>query len=194
MRPAPDPAGADRQRGASPLSRLWAVVSWGAVFVLLFVVFRQVYPSVSLDGDHLLAPDFELLDLDGELFRLSDHRGDVLVVNFWATWCPPCRAEIPGFIRLQNEFRDQGVLFVGIALDEEGAEVVEPYSRQRGINYPVLLDQGAVARQYDGGRVVPTTFLVDRAGNIRFRHEGLILAGALRPALAALAAEPSAGR
>jgi thiol-disulfide isomerase/thioredoxin len=177
-----------RQRG-SRLALAWRVASWAAVIVLLVIVVRRVYPAIDLREALATAPDFELLDLDGETFRLADHRGQVVVLNFWATWCPPCRAEIPGFIRLQNEFREDGVVFVGVALDEEGAEVVEPYSRQRGINYPVLLDRGAVARQFDGGRVVPTTLLIDRSGRIRFRHEGLLLAGALRPALAELAAE-----
>jgi len=177
------------RRPTSRWALAWRIASWAAVIVLLVILVRRVYPAIDLEGPYASAPDFELVDLDGEPFRLSEYRGKVVVLNFWATWCPPCRAEIPGFIRLQDEFREEGVVFVGVALDEEGAEVVEPYSRQRGINYPVLLDRGAVARQFDGGRVVPTTFLIDRQGRIRFRHEGLLLAGALRPALAALSSE-----
>lgn len=171
------------------LRRATSFASWAVIVVLAFLIVRQVYPRIDLGVEHDRAPDFELLDLEGLPFRLADQQGKVIVLNFWATWCPPCRAEIPGFIRLQDEFREEGVLFVGVALDEEGAEVVGPYAEQRGINYPIVLDRGTVARAYNSAHVVPTTLLIDRQGMIRFRHEGLIMPRALRPAIVDLVAE-----
>jgi peroxiredoxin len=170
--------------------KLWRLAPWLVAGVLLIVIVRQVYPSVDLGVAAVPAPDFELLDLDGELFRLSDHRGKVLVLNFWATWCPPCRAEIPSFIRLQNEFREEGVLFVGISLDEEGAEAVAPFADARAINYPLLMHGHRAAAAYGGVGAIPTTILVDRAGRVRFRHEGFLLPQALRPAIRALIGDP----
>jgi thiol-disulfide isomerase/thioredoxin len=171
------------------LALAWRIVSWGIIVALVVILWRRVYPSIDLDVVHGAAPDFELLDLEGRPFRLSDHRGQVIVLNFWATWCPPCRAEIPWFIRLQEEWREAGVLFVGVSLDEGGVAEVAPYARDRGINYPVLVDGDVAARRFERVDVLPTTYLIDREGNVRFRHEGLLLAGALRPALRVLARE-----
>lgn len=156
--------------------------------MLVFLV-RRIHPAVDLDHDLGAAPDFILMDLDDQPFRLASHRGRVVVVNFWATWCPPCRAEIPGFISLQNEFQDEDVLFVGISLDEDGAEAVRPYAANREINYPILLDGHGVARSFGGVGVLPTTLLIDRGGHIRFRHEGFLLPRALRPAIRTLLEE-----
>jgi thiol-disulfide isomerase/thioredoxin len=156
---------------------------WVIAVVLILVLIRRVYPAVDLDRESHPAPDFELLDLDGEPFRLSDHRGKVIVLNFWATWCPPCRAEIPAFIRLQDELREEGVLFVGISLDDEGLAAVAPFAAARGINYPILPMGHAVAARFGGVHALPTTILIDRDGQIRFRHEGFLLPQALRPSI-----------
>ncbi len=182
---------------ADPAPSKWslrAFVSewWSALLLLAAVVylFRSVYPSIDVTEAADTAPDFTLTDAEGESFRLSEHRGEVVVLNFWATWCPPCRAEIPGFIALQRELEDQGVRFVGVALDEEGFDVVQPYAESRGINYRVVVDDGRVARLYGGITTVPTTLLIDRHGRIRYRHEGLLLKGALGSALRELVNEP----
>lgn len=164
---------------------------WAALVVLAYFVYRQYLPSMDLSEDLGAAPDFTLQDVEGRPFTLSEHRGEVVVLNFWATWCPPCRAEIPGFIDLQDAFRDRGVLFVGVALDEEGAAVVRPYARERGMNYPVLVDGWPAAARYGGVGTVPTTFLIDAEGRIRYRHTGLLLQPSLRAALERLAGEAS---
>jgi thiol-disulfide isomerase/thioredoxin len=163
------------------------------IFLLAWHLFRSVSPSIDLSTGQGLAPDFELQTLDGETFRLAEHRGHVVVLNFWATWCAPCRIEMPAFVRLQDEMRDQGVLFVGVALDREGAEVVRPFAERTGVNYPIVLGDGLVTQRYGGVRAVPTTILIDRSGEMRYRHEGYITRGALARALRRLVAEPATG-
>jgi thiol-disulfide isomerase/thioredoxin len=107
-------------------------------------------------------------DTDGRLQPLSQWRGKVLVVNFWATWCAPCREEIPGFVRLQEKYRDRGLQFVGIAIDQR--DKVQAFAREFGMNYPVLLggiDSVEMSRQA-GNRAgaLPYTVLIDRGGRI----------------------------
>lgn len=171
------------------VQRLGRVLWWALLVVLGAFVYRQYFPPMDLSGDLGAAPDFTLPDLEGKPFTLSHHRGHVVVLNFWATWCPPCRAEIPGFVELQDEFRERGVVFVGVALDDEGAEIVGPYATERGINYPVLVDGWQAAARYGGIGTVPTTFLIDAQGTIRYRHTGLLLTPSLRKALNVLSAE-----
>ena len=119
------------------------------------------------NGRDRKAPDFALPTLGGETFRLSDLRGKVVVVNFWATWCAPCREEIPDLVRLQEAYRGRGVAFVGVSVDEEGAAVVRPFAEQYGINYPVALDDGSVMQRYEGAAALPTTYFVTREGRVR---------------------------
>ncbi len=129
------------------------------------------------------APDFTLSTLGGDRFQLAEHRGEVIVLNFWATWCPPCRQEIPDFIELQDELGTQGVLFVGIAVDEQGMEVVRPFAEQYPFNYPVMVDDGSASDQYGPIAGLPTTFIIDRQGKVRRYAPGMITKEALRPIL-----------
>ncbi len=117
-----------------------------------------------------VAPAFSLPDLKGREVPLSDFRGKVVVLDFWATWCPPCRREIPDFVELQREYGPQGLQIVGIALDEP--EKVEAFARQNGMDYPVLMGSDEVAVLYGGIDGIPTTFLIDRQGKIVSRFEG----------------------
>ncbi|HUJ08494.1 MAG TPA: TlpA disulfide reductase family protein [Verrucomicrobiae bacterium] len=112
------------------------------------------------------APDFALPDLAGKTVRLSHFKGKVVVLDFWATWCGPCRKEIPNFIQLQRQYADKGFTMLGIALDEEGAAVVKPFVQQFGINYPVVLGNSQVATAYGGIQAVPTAFLIGPDGRI----------------------------
>lgn len=131
----------------------------------------------------VMAPDFSLPALDGSTFQLSDHFGKVIVVNFWATWCPPCRHEIPDFIELQNELGEKGLLFVGISLDEEGFDVVRPFVEEYGVNYPMVVDDGTAAQQYGPIAAMPTTFVINREGLVRRYAPGMLTKEALRPVL-----------
>ncbi|TKJ40260.1 hypothetical protein CEE37_08005 [candidate division LCP-89 bacterium B3_LCP] len=124
------------------------------------------------------APDFKLQDENGENLSLADLKGKVVILDFWATWCPPCRNEIPHFIELQNTYGDKGLMVVGISVDQKGWSVVSPFIEEQGINYPVLLTDGEAYGNYQ--RLIPAnmqgsipfTFIIDREGNITERFVG----------------------
>lgn len=123
--------------------------------------------------DRRPAPDFTLKDLDGRDVRLADFRGKVVMVNFWATWCPPCRMEIPDFVALQRELGSQGFQIIGISLDDEGAAKVRPFAEQNGINYTMLVNGNQAANSYGQIEGIPTTFLLDRQGRVVERQVGV---------------------
>lgn len=130
------------------------------------------------------APDFNLPTLAGDTLRLADLRGQVVLINFWATWCGPCVEEIPEFVELYEELHPQGLAIVGITVDEEGAEIVAPFAARFNINYPVALDpEGAVAEEYGGVFALPTTYVIDAEGQIVDRVIGLYPVAEKRPAL-----------
>jgi len=113
-----------------------------------------------------LAPDFAVPDLQGQAIRLSGLRGQVVLLNLWATWCPPCRDEMPSMERLWQQLRPQGFVLLAVSEDEKGAAVVEPFVRQLGLTFPVLLDpEGQVGRSY-GVWGYPESFLIDREGRV----------------------------
>ena len=120
------------------------------------------------------APDFTVVDLDGEVVSLSDLRGDPVILNFWATWCPPCLKEIPEFIELQNTYGEQGFQIVGIAIDDE--EAVRDYVEEVGMNYPSLVaeaDGVLLAKRYGNGiGALPYTVIINRDGEISDTFRG----------------------
>ena len=124
------------------------------------------------DPDQPLAPDFTLTELSGQKLRLADYKGKVVLLDFWATWCGPCRIEIPGFIELQNKYRDQGFTVIGISMDEGGPETVKEFYQEYKMNYPVALGTQTVSELYGGVYGLPTTFVIGRDGRIYSRHPG----------------------
>ncbi len=119
------------------------------------------------------AVNFELDTLDGGSVALANYEGDVIVMNFWATWCPPCRAEMPGLNRFYEAHRAEGLVVLGINA-QESAETVRPFIEDNGFTFPILLDlQGRVAQQYTT-RSFPTTFIIDREGTIQHVQTGEI--------------------
>lgn len=124
--------------------------------------------------DRRLAPDFALKDADGKLVRLSDYRGKVVLLNFWATWCTPCKIEIPWFMDFERTHKDDGFAVLGVSLDEEGWDVVKPYLDQMKVNYRILMGDDSLAQLYGGVDSLPTTFLLDREGRIASVHVGLV--------------------
>jgi peroxiredoxin len=121
-------------------------------------------------------PDVTLQDLNGQSVAFADFKGKVVIVNFWATWCPPCREEIPSFVRLYSDYKDKGLVIVGVALDEKGKAVVAPFAEKNKINYPIVLDPDNAAQSAFGlGRSfgIPATFIVGRDGGIRQKLVGL---------------------
>jgi cytochrome c biogenesis protein CcmG/thiol:disulfide interchange protein DsbE len=119
-----------------------------------------------------MAPAWQLQDLDGKTVQLSDFKGKVVVLDFWATWCPPCRGEIPDFIALQNQYKDQGLVVVGVSLDQGGPGVVSSFAKTEGMNYPVVMGTDDVAALYGDIQAIPTTFVIDRTGKVVAKHVG----------------------
>jgi len=120
------------------------------------------------------APDFSLRDSDGRTVRLSDYRGKVVLLNFWATWCGPCRFEIPWFVQFERQHKDQGFAVIGISMDDEGWAAVKPFMEELGINYRVLMGNDTVTLLYGGVDSLPTSFVIDRAGKVANVHIGLV--------------------
>jgi len=118
------------------------------------------------------APSFTLQDLNGKQVSLSDFKGKVVILDFWATWCPPCVKEIPHFIALYEQYKDQGFAIVGISVDRGGISVVKSFARKYRVNYPILMTDGRVDKAYGGIPSIPTTFVIDSAGNIRQKYVG----------------------
>ncbi|MFC1718361.1 redoxin domain-containing protein [Candidatus Poribacteria bacterium] len=130
----------------------------------------QLDPSQALVD--ALAPDFTLSDLGGQEVSLSNSRGKVIIVDFWATWCGPCVKEIPHFIELNDEYGEQDFAMIGISMDRNGTEVVESFVEKHQIDYPILMSDGKVEIAYGGIQSIPTTFVVDKAGKIQRRYVG----------------------
>jgi len=129
--------------------------------------------TVYVKSEHRkMAPDFALDDASGKTVKLSEFRGRVVLLNFWATWCAPCNLEIPWFIEFQNNHQDSGFTTIGISLDENGWDAVRPYMDKRKINYRVIVGNDDVAQLY-GAASLPTTFIIDKAGRIAATHVGL---------------------
>ena len=144
--------------------------SFSIILVFLFVSITVSLVACQAQVDsgtaRSLAPDFTLRDLNGESFRLSDMKGKVVILDFWATWCPPCRAELPHFQALHREYAGKGLVIVGISLDSVGAAGVKAFIEANGVRYPILMGDRDVTTSYGGIRSIPTTFVIDREGRI----------------------------
>jgi len=119
-----------------------------------------------------MAPEWQLKRIDGSMMSSTELAGKVVVLDFWATWCPPCRDEIPGYIEMQRELESKGVVIVGVSLDQGGPGVVEKFAAQFKINYPLVMADENTADLFGGIEAIPTTFLIDRDGQVRHRKVG----------------------
>ena len=129
--------------------------------------------AVKSEKERKQAPDFALKDANGATVHLSDYKGKVVLLDFWATWCGPCKIEIPWFIEFEQTLKDKGFSVVGVSMDEDGWNVVKPYLVERRVNYRILLGNDQVAQAYGGVDSLPTTFIIDRSGRIASVHVGL---------------------
>ena len=158
-----------------------AKVASGAVLAIVLVaglywvnrywIAPAVKSQASSDGEHPAAPDFSLTDIAGRKLALGNYRGKVVLLDFWATWCGPCRFEIPAFVELQNRYGAQGLAVIGISMDDGPDPVVEFY-RQFKMNYPVAVGNERLGELYGGILGLPTTFLIGRDGRIYAKHVG----------------------
>ena len=119
-----------------------------------------------------VAPNWQLRDINGEPISLADFKGKVVILDFWATWCPPCRQEIPGFVTLQRKYQDKGLVIIGVSLDKQGPSVVKPFMRELGMNYRVVMGDEKIVSDYGGIEAIPTTFIIDRQGKVVTVHQG----------------------
>ncbi len=143
------------------------IASSVAILFVVLGIFTIGTTSVSAQE----APDFTLVNLDGKNVTLSDFRGKIIIVDFWATWCGPCKMEIPSFIKLQDDYRDD-VVVLGISLDQGGPKAVVPFAEKMKINYPIVYGNGSVVQAYGGVRGIPTTFVIDKDFNIQRKYVG----------------------
>lgn len=177
---------APEKKGISPFA--WVMTAFAVVIIGIILINKLTEPEPSVvmqqqaaqqggtqtGGGGSAAPAFELPAVGGGSKGLADYEGKVVMLNFWATWCGPCKREIPDFIELQNEYRDKGFEIVGVSLDQPGEEgAVVQFVSQYGINYDVLHGDGDIAQAYGGVRSIPTTFLIDREGNVVSSKVGL---------------------
>jgi peroxiredoxin len=132
--------------------------------------------AVTLVGDvrGVPAPDFELTSLDGRKVKLSDYRGKAVLLNFWATWCSPCKVEMPWFVDLQKKYGNDGLVVLGVAMDDTDNSKIAQFASEMGVNYPVLLGTDKVSEQYGNVQFLPTTFYIDREGKIIGKGTGLL--------------------
>ena len=146
------------------MKKIIAVLSIAAV-VATFTGFSQ-------NGLAGKAPNFKLKTSDGKTIQLSKLKGKTVVLNFWATWCGPCRAEIPGFLEVYDKYKSKGLEIVGISLDRGGWDDVTPFVKKFNMTYPVVLGNEKIARLYGDIEAIPTTFIVDKNGKIVKQHVG----------------------
>lgn len=120
-------------------------------------------------------PQFELRDINGRIVRLSDYRGKVVLINFWATWCPPCRAEMPDLVRLQRQHKRHGLQIIGITYPPESKIRVRRFARSLKVNYPIILGTRQIKTRFSSEEALPLTVVIDREGKISEVISGILL-------------------
>jgi len=121
-----------------------------------------------------IAPEWELNTLEGKPVKLSDYRGKAVLLNFWATWCEPCKIEMPWFVELQKEYGPQGLEIVGIAMEDTKNDAIAAFAKEMGVNYTILRGKEAVGEAYGGVEGLPTTFFIGRDGKLVDQSTGLV--------------------
>ena len=129
--------------------------------------------KVKPENERHPAPEFALKDANGKTVHLEDYKGKVVLLDFFATWCGPCKIEIPWFMDMEKKNKDRGFAVLGVSMDDEGWEVVKPFLAEIGVNYRVVIGNDQTAQMYGGVDALPTTFLIDRSGKIAAVHIGL---------------------
>jgi peroxiredoxin len=154
------------------------VVTMVAVLMVLFAVERAARSTGQLgvrsaNVKDEPAPDFTLQSIDGETIRLSDFRGKAVLLNFWATWCAPCRIEMPWFVEMQDRYAAEGLQVVGVAMDDSSPNDIEKFANDLRVNYPILVGEATVGNAYGGLQFLPATFYIGRDGKVVDKVFGL---------------------
>ncbi len=172
LNPPPQPAPGG---GRSPLALVVAAIVIAGMLYFGFHMARRTGGAAGAPGIAKIttAPDFTLDSLDGKSLRLSDLRGKAVLLNFWATWCGPCKIEMPWFVELQNQYGAQGLQVLGVAMDDSSKDDIAKFAKDMGVNYPVLLGKEAVGDLYGGVPALPQTFFISRDGKIVDKIIGL---------------------
>ena len=192
LRQTPDPVPPPpAKRNPAALFFVAAVVA-----VMLFLGFHAARragaggPPDSLDPAGKPAPDFTLTSLDGKNVSLSDYRGQAVLLNFWATWCGPCKIEIPWFMDFQKTYKDRDFAVIGVSLDEDGWDSVKPYIEDHKMNYRVVLGNDQISQLFGSIDSLPTTLVIDREGRIASMHIGLVAKNAYQKEIEQLLEAP----
>ncbi len=158
-------------------------IQWTIRILVLTSVMAMValVQACQTKADSSRAPDFTLLNLNGDTVNLTNYKGKVILLNFFATYCPPCRMEIPDFVRLQEKYGSRGLIVIGISCDQNGERILPDFIRRLGINYPVLLATSKVLKDYGDIYALPVTFLIDRDLKILKQFTGMITQEDLEP-------------
>lgn len=143
----------------------------GIVFAALMIAFSPA----NVLRQEAKAPQFELRDINGRIVRLSNYRGKVVLINFWATWCPPCRVEVPDLIRLQREHGKEGLQIIGITYPPERKARVQRFARNLNVNYPIILGTHQLKASFSSEETLPLTIVIDRDGRVSHIISGILL-------------------
>lgn len=141
--------------------------------VMAVVVCAQAEKTDMSSKDYPQAPEFMLEDINGRNISLSDYKDKVIFLNFWATWCGPCRKEIPDFIEAYREYKDRGMVIIGIAVNDTEPRVLS-FVENNKINYPVVMGTSKIINDYRPGNYIPATFIIDTKGKIRHKQIGTV--------------------
>lgn len=172
-----------------PTSRFEAL-AWIALIIFIgYRIWPQGAAAFGVASANAPVPSFQLTAIDGSHVSSDSLRGKVVLVNFWATWCPPCRFEMPGFQSVYDSRKDEGFVVLGITTDGD-REVVGQFLAEHHITYPIAMASGSVVQSFGGVNVLPTSFLIDRNGRIRNEVRGMFASVALGQAVDHLLAEP----
>jgi len=148
-------------------------------FALIFLSCTKAGKTEDPGNNYSFAPNFTLRDLKGNEISLSDYRDKIVILNFWTTWCKPCRIEIPGFVEIYEEYKDKGMEILGISLDRAGSKQILKFVEENKMSYPVLLGTKEIAMDYEI-QVIPITFIIDKKGKTRHKHIGYMDKSVLR--------------
>ena len=148
-------------------------VTVASVLIAKFKSSPRTSAAAAASSNEQIAPDFELQSLDSTTVHLSDFRGKAVLLNFWATWCQPCKIEMPWFEQLQKQYAQEGLQVIGVAMDDAGREDIAKFAKNLGVDYPILLGKESVGDAYGGVQFLPATLYVSRDGRVVGKMFGL---------------------